>query len=265
MYRFGAHAPGPHIPTQTSVCQPQPPRSALPPRPASSYGPEGAGAVTGLGGTWGALELGARPLRASQALPSPKSLLLHSPRSEPIFLPDVEGLKPEARAQVGVMEEAARSLHQDLLSGGQIPPERSHNFGSLARWGGCSTTGRNPVFLSHPAQLWLLTAPCCTAALGQAPKPCVHPQEEQDSPPGSPAGVSSPPQAARAQELSLSPQRQQEMHAHLLPAGVSGHHESHHVPPTASPRVPTADTAPHKASRGSAVTHWPGSSLSLGR
>lgn len=84
------------------------------------------------------------------------------------------------------MEEAARSLHQDLLSGGQIPPERSHNFGSLARWGGCSTTGRNPVFVSHPAQLWLLTAPCCTPAL--CPKPCVHPQGRAGFAPWQPYG-----------------------------------------------------------------------------
>lgn len=163
-------------------------------------------------------------------------LLLHSLCSEPIFLLGGEGLKPEACAQVRVMEEAARSLHQDLLSGGQIPPERSHNFGSLTRWGGCSATGRNPVFVSHPAQLWLLTAPCCTTALCQTPNPACTPRGEQDSPPGSPTGISPLPQAAgkaRAQELILSPQEQQKMHAHLLPAGVSGHHESHHVPPTA--------------------------------
>lgn len=105
--------------------------------------------------------------------------------------------------------------------------------------GTCSTAGRSPMLFNHPARLWLLGE---VEPAPWAPKPCAShgpcaPREEQDSPPGSTVGVSPLPQPAgkaRAEELILIRRQQrssQKTHAHLLPAGVSAHRESHRSSP----------------------------------
>lgn len=105
--------------------------------------------------------------------------------------------------------------------------------------GSCSTAGRSPMLFNHPARLWLLGE---VEPAPWAPKPCAShgpcaPREERDSPPGSTVGVSPLPQPAgkaRAEELILIRRQQrssQKTHAHLLPAGVSAHRESHRSSP----------------------------------